>query len=80
MLDVFGLNPADPIWDRASGGGDQLEPIVDALVERLINDRAEAKQARDYSRADEIRNQLSALGIELTDTRDGTTWSLSKQA
>ena len=45
-----------------------------ALIESLISDRAEAKKAKDYAKADEIRKQLLDMGIELEDTRQGVKW------
>jgi len=58
------------------------EPEVAAVeaeaIERLIRERAEAKSAKDYARADAIRKQLAADGVTLTDHPDGTTtWSVS---
>ena len=45
-----------------------------AEVERLIAERNRARAARDYARADAVRDQLAATGIELEDTRHGTRW------
>jgi len=48
---------------------------VDAgRIEALISERAEAKKARDFSRADTIRGELAAEGIILEDSASGTTW------
>ena len=43
-------------------------------IERLIEERAAAKQARDFARADAIRKQLLEQGIELQDSAEGTQW------
>ncbi|MBR6602646.1 MAG: cysteine--tRNA ligase, partial [Clostridia bacterium] len=47
-----------------------------AEVEKLIAERAEAKKAKNFARADEIRNYLSEKGVVLVDSREGTTWKL----
>ena len=47
---------------------------VDAEVERLIAEREDARERRDFARADEIRQQLLAMGIQLDDTKDGPRW------
>ena len=44
-------------------------------VEDMIKQRAEAKKAKDYARADEIRAELLSKGVTLTDTSQGTKWS-----
>jgi cysteinyl-tRNA synthetase len=46
-------------------------------VEALIAERAEAKKAKNYARADEIRKYLAEKGITLVDTSAGTTYKLS---
>ncbi len=58
----------------------EAEPKIDAelkaYVEKMIEERKEAKQNKNYSRADEIRNELNQKGIELIDTKDGTTFKI----
>ncbi|WP_010199760.1 cysteine--tRNA ligase [Psychrobacter sp. PAMC 21119] len=55
--------------------GDQADDgLTDAVIDGLIIERAEAKANKDFTRADEVREQLKAAGIELEDSRAGTTW------
>ncbi len=48
--------------------------VDEAQIDRLIIERAQAKQARDFARADAIRQQLLEQGIELQDSAQGTQW------
>jgi cysteinyl-tRNA synthetase len=77
MLDVLGLDPADPTWGGSGDGDGKAAAAVGALVAGLLEQRAAARAAKDWARADEIRDQLKAAGIELEDTPDGPKWSLS---
>ncbi|MDY6970261.1 MAG: DALR domain-containing protein, partial [Spirochaetota bacterium] len=43
-------------------------------IEKLISERKEARNNKDFTRADEIRNKLLDEGIILEDTKDGTRW------
>lgn len=50
------------------------EESLDAEVEALIEARQNARKEKDFAKADEIRDQLLAMGIELKDTREGVKW------
>ena len=50
---------------------------LDSEVEALIEERTLARKNKDYKRADEIRDQLKAMGIILEDTPQGVKWSRS---
>lgn len=45
-----------------------------AEIEEMIAQRAAAKKEKDFAKADEIRNRLREMGIEIEDTRQGTKW------
>jgi len=51
--------------------------LDDGRIDALIAERADAKKAKNFARADEIRNQLKESGIILEDTASGTTWRRS---
>ena len=48
-----------------------------AEIEKMIAARAEAKKQKNYAEADRIRSELSSMGVTLTDTKDGTTYTIS---
>jgi cysteinyl-tRNA synthetase len=50
---------------------EKQEELLDDDIEALINERQEARKAKNFARADEIRNQLLDMGIILEDTREG---------
>ncbi len=53
---------------------EQQQELLDADVEALIEERTAAKKAKNFARADEIRDQLKDMGILLEDTREGVKW------
>ena len=62
LLDVLGILP------------DRKEESLDERVEALIAERQAARKAKNYARADEIRKELTEMGILLEDTREGVKW------
>ncbi len=69
---ALGLLQADPAQWFGNAAGDSDD---DARIQGLIDERAAAKQARDFARSDAIRDQLAAEGIVLEDTPQGVRWS-----
>ena len=53
---------------------DQKEEMLDADIEKMIEERQAARKAKDFARADAIRNELLEKGIVLEDTREGVKW------
>ena len=53
---------------------ERREEILDADIEALIAERQAARKARDFARADQIRDELLQKGIVLEDTREGVKW------
>src|SRR5690606_16560851 len=67
VLGLLQQAPAD--WFGRGASGDD-----DTRIQALIDERAAAKKARDFKRADAIRDQLAAGGIVLEDTPQGVRW------
>ena len=61
---------------KAENAADAASNDGDPRILALIAERAEAKKAKNYARADEIRNALAAEGITLIDTPQGTTYKI----
>ena len=55
---------------------DKIDLEFEAQVESLIDQRNEARASKDWKKSDSIREKLSALGVEVQDTSDGSTWKL----
>ena len=53
---------------------DKKEELLDADIEKLIEERQVARKAKDFARADAIRDELLEKGIILKDTREGVQW------
>ena len=53
---------------------DKKEELLDEEIEKLIEERQAARKAKNFARADEIRDELLSKGIILKDTREGVQW------
>jgi cysteinyl-tRNA synthetase len=72
-LRLADLDPAEVDYRRTVA---DLAPEEVAAIERLIAERTQARKEKNWPRADEIRVELDALGVQVTDTPTGPTWQL----
>ncbi len=54
--------------------GEVKKEMLDSEIQALIDERQAARKAKNFARSDEIRNQLTEMGIILEDTKDGVRW------
>lgn len=71
-FDILGLKTE--VGNDNSGREEAFGKVVDMLLEQRIL----AKQNKDWATSDKIRNELTALGFEVKDTKDGFSWKLNK--
>ena len=75
LSDAFSLNGIYFLLSHIlSLGALALIVLFQPEIRRLIDERAAAKKARNFARADEIRDELLAKGITLLDKAEGTVW------
>lgn len=67
LFNILGMKITE---DKSAGGNTE-----DALMQIIISLRGEAKQRKDYTSADNIRDALNKIGITLKDTKEGVEWS-----
>lgn len=68
LWQVLGVNVARPLADGAA------DEALAQRVEALLAERREARRRRDYTRADQLRQQVEALGVIVEDTPSGSRW------
>lgn len=84
MLDTLGLDPLAEPWVSAGVAGGAADgtaespehAALEALIAEQLNARAEARKAKDFAKADQIRDALTEVGIAIEDGPQGSTWSL----
>ena len=69
---VFGILQKSP--KKWLGIGHAQDNLDGEHIENLIKERNDARLSKDFNRADEIRNKLAEMGIEIEDTPNGTIW------
>jgi len=86
VFDVLEDRDAEPTsralaWAAQAGRMSEVAPeliaaqsLTDEAIEALVAERSAAKKARDFARADQIRNELAEKGVVLEDTKDGVKW------
>ncbi|NMC07627.1 MAG: cysteine--tRNA ligase [Candidatus Lokiarchaeota archaeon] len=74
ILGALGFD--DAYMARFAKASAQTGKQLDSLIQYFISQRDAERKARNFKKADEIRDTLKAMGIELMDSKDGTAWKL----
>ncbi|MGK2349563.1 cysteine--tRNA ligase [Actinomyces sp. W5033] len=83
QLDVLGLDPLSAPWRErvlgtgARGGQDCAMEALDHLVTAVLEERAQARAAKDWARADALRDRLTQAGVVVEDSPSGARWHLA---
>jgi cysteinyl-tRNA synthetase len=75
-LEILGCDPFDAVF-ASSGGSDDLTAALDGTIKLALEQRAAARERKDFAASDSIRDGLAALGITIEDTAQGPRWSIT---
>ena len=77
-LQILGCDPFDPAF--ASGERSQsVTTALDGVINLVLTQRKSARDRKDFAAADQIRDGLAALGIDIEDTAQGPRWSITRK-
>jgi len=75
ILGILALSPKAYFEAKRSKSLEKgsIDPVV---IEKIVNQRMEARKAKDWAKADEIRKQLEEMNIIIEDRPEGTVWKI----
>lgn len=76
LQEVFKLYVEDILGLRNESATSGINEAYQKAIDLLLNIRLEAKRNKDWATSDKIRNELTALGFEIKDTKDGFEWKI----
>ena len=74
-LSILGTDPFDQAYSSSPSA--DLTGAVDGLISLLLEQRSAARARKDFAAADQIRDQIIAMGISIEDRADGVRWSIN---
>ena len=78
MCNILGIltEPPEVYFSKKRSKGLKKESLDPDEIEKMINDRAEARKIKDWDKADQIRKKLEDMNIVLKDSSEGTVWEV----
>ena len=78
--DLLGLleSPIETFFARTRERRLRLRGLEASAIDATVRERDEARAAKDFARADALRKELAALGVELADSESGTIWRVTQ--
>lgn len=73
-LEILGCDPYDPAYSESNDA--DLESALSGTIELALAQRVAARERKDFSTSDQIRDELSELGIAVEDMPQGSRWSM----
>ena len=77
-LQILGCDPFDASF--ADSSSTDLTPVMDSVIKLVLQERASARDRKDFATSDAIRDGLFALGITIEDTAQGPRWSIMEKS
>lgn len=78
MLEILGLDPLSAQWNQSSTV-DTAKNSLAVLVEKMLQTRAAAREAKDFAISDQVRDDLKSAKIAIEDTVNGARWTFIKE-
>ena len=75
-LSILGCDPDDYQNQNNLGHNDETKMQLNKLIELALNQRAAARERKDFKAADAIRDEIAKMGINIEDTPNGPRWNL----
>jgi cysteinyl-tRNA synthetase len=75
-LSILGCDPDDYQSQNNLGQNDETKMQLNRLIELALNQRAAARERKDFKAADAIRDEIAKMGINIEDTPNGPRWNL----
>ena len=76
LKSVFGLFIENVLGLKTQNEANESSDAYHKAIDLLLNIRLEAKKNKDWATSDKIRNELTAIGFEIKDTKDGFEWKI----
>lgn len=78
VLSLDLINAAKKLGESETNAGAQVDEALAQKIEKLIEERTQARKAKDFATADKIRDTLKEMHVTLVDTPQGIKWSIDK--
>ncbi len=76
LIELYNILVVDILGLVSEEKSSNQHTLLKFLINMLLDNRIEAKKKKDFETADKIRSQLTDLGVEIKDTKDGYEWSI----
>jgi cysteinyl-tRNA synthetase len=77
MMGILGIDPLDDQWQETQNNQLAAMQALDTLIQTTLLRRQAARKEKNWALADQARDELTRAGITVTDSPEGSRWSLT---